>query len=88
MPSAFARLWRSFSPGEERTLREQDYFAETLEELAPLLAELPGGAGQEIVGSLTGISRLLHDLEMAKTELERRIALVEAEQIVRIDRRT
>jgi hypothetical protein len=29
-----------------------------------------------------GISRLLHDLDAAKSELERRLALIEAEQIV------
>jgi hypothetical protein len=57
-----------------------------LEELAPLLAQLPRDASQEIVESLMGISRLLHDLEVAETELERKIALVEAERIVRIDR--
>jgi hypothetical protein len=53
-----------------------------LEELAPLLAELPRGISQELLGSLTGISRLLHDLDVARSELERRLALVEAEQIV------
>jgi hypothetical protein len=55
-----------------------------LEELAPLLAELPREVSQEIVGSLTGISRLLHDLEVAEAELERRLALVEAERIVAV----
>jgi hypothetical protein len=58
-----------------------------LEELTPLLAQLPRDASQEILGSLTGISQLLHDLELARSELERRVALFEAEQIVRIDRR-
>jgi hypothetical protein len=53
-----------------------------LEQLAPLLAQLPRGASQEIVESLMLISRLLHDLEVAETELERRLALIEAEQIV------
>jgi hypothetical protein len=67
-------------------LKEGDEFAELLEELAPLLAELPRGASQEIIGSLTGISRLLRDLELARSDLERRLALLEAEQIVRIDR--
>jgi hypothetical protein len=67
-------------------LEGEDNFAAMLEELAPLLAGLPPGASQEIIGSLTGISRLLHDLELARSELERRLALVEAEQIVRIDR--
>jgi hypothetical protein len=53
-----------------------------LEELAPLLNELPRGISQEILGSLMGISRLLRDLDAAKSELERRLALIEAEQIV------
>jgi hypothetical protein len=53
-----------------------------LVELAPLLSELPRGHSQEIVDSLTGISRLLGDLEVAEQELERRLALIEAEQIV------
>ena len=52
--------------------------------MAPLLAQLPRGASQEIVESLTVISRLLHDLEVAETELERKVALVEAEQIVAV----
>jgi hypothetical protein len=67
-------------------LNEQDGFVDMLEELAPLLAELPRGVSQEILGSLTGISRLLRDLDVARSELERRVALIEAEQIVRVDR--
>jgi hypothetical protein len=63
-------------------LNEEDDFAEMLEGLAPLLNGLPRGISQEILGSLTGISRLLHDLDLAKSELERRLALIEAEQIV------
>jgi len=55
-----------------------------LEELAPLLAQCDRCASQEIVESLTAISRLLHDLEVAETELERKVALVEAEQIVAV----
>ena len=51
-------------------------------ELAPLLSQLPRGHSQEIVDSITGISRLLGDLEVAEQELERRLALIEAEQIV------
>jgi len=50
--------------------------------LAPLLSQLPRGPSQEIVDSLTGISRLLGDLEAAESELERRLALIEAEHIV------
>ena len=57
-----------------------------LKELAPLLTQLPRGASQEIVESLTVISRLLRDLDVARSELERRVAIIEAEQIVRIDR--
>ena len=53
-----------------------------LEELAPLLAELPRALSQEIVGSLTGISRLLQELEVAETELECRVALIEAQRII------
>ena len=66
-------------------LNEQDGFVDMLEELAPLLAELPRGVSQEILGSLTGISRLLRDLDVARSELERRVALIEAEQIVALD---
>jgi hypothetical protein len=58
-----------------------------LEELAPLLAQVDRRSSQDIVDSLTAISRLLHDLELAETELERKIALLEAERILRIDRR-
>ncbi|HJX38971.1 MAG TPA: hypothetical protein VJ714_10235 [Anaerolineae bacterium] len=53
-----------------------------MEELAPLLNELPRGISQEILGSLMGIFRLLRDLDVARSELERRVALIEAEQIV------
>jgi len=53
-----------------------------LDELAPLLAELPRGLSQEIVKSLAAISRLLSDLELTKSELERKLALIEAEQII------
>lgn len=67
---------------EESELDEQKHFVEMLEELAPLLNELPRGISQEILGSLMGISRLLRDLDAAKSELERRLALIEAEQIV------
>jgi len=63
-------------------LNEEDDFVEMMEELAPLLNELPRGISQEILGSLMGISRLLRDLDVAKSELERRLALIEAEQIV------
>lgn len=69
------------------TLNDQDDFVEMLEELAPLLAELPRGVSQEILGSLTGISRLLRDLDVARSELERRVAIIEAEQIVASEER-
>jgi hypothetical protein len=65
-------------------LNDQDNFMEMMEELAPLLAELPRGTSQEILGSLTGISRLLRDLDVARSELERRVALIEAERIVAV----
>ena len=55
---------------------------EMMEELAPFLAGLPRGVSQEIVGSLMGIFRLLRDLDVARSELERSVALIEAEQIV------
>jgi len=53
-----------------------------LEELAPLLSELPRAASQDIVRSLTGIARLLDDLDVARAELERKLALLEAEEII------
>jgi len=53
-----------------------------LEKLTPLLAELPRGASRELVGSLTGIARLLDDLELARSQLERKLALIEAEEII------
>jgi len=63
-------------------LKQEEHFVRMLEELAPLLAELPRGASRDIVGSLTGIARLLDDLEVARSELERKLALIEAEEIV------
>jgi hypothetical protein len=63
-------------------LNEGKYFAEMLSELAPLLADLPRGSSQEIVGLLSNVARLEHDLEEARRELERKLALFEAEQIV------
>jgi hypothetical protein len=53
-----------------------------LDALMPLLAELPRGLSQEIISSLTGISRLMGDLEAAQSELEHKLALIEAERIV------
>ena len=63
-------------------LNQEEHFVRMLEELAPLLAELPRGASRDIVGSLTGIARLLDDLDVATAELERKLALIEAEEIV------
>jgi hypothetical protein len=63
-------------------LNEGEYFVEMLSELAPLLADLPRGSSQEIVGLLSNVARLEHDLEEARKELERKLALFEAEQIV------
>jgi len=63
-------------------LKQEEHFVRMLEELAPLLAELPRGATRDIVGSLTGIARLLDDLDVATAELERKLALIEAEEIV------
>ncbi|HUV73747.1 MAG TPA: hypothetical protein VMW79_05535 [Anaerolineae bacterium] len=63
-------------------LKDQEHFVEMLGELAPLLAELPRGLSQEIVKSLAAISRLLNDVELAEFELERKLALIEAEQII------
>jgi hypothetical protein len=63
-------------------LKQEEHFVRMLEELAPLLAELPRGASRDIVGSLTGIARLLDDLDVATAELERKLALIEAEEIV------
>lgn len=66
-------------------LKQEDHFVRMLEELAPLLAELPRGASRDIVGSLTGIARLLDDLDVARAELERKLALIEAEAIIAAD---
>lgn len=60
------------------------HFVELLEELAPVLAALPPAVSQDVVGSLTGIARLLDDLDVARLELERKLALIEAEEIVRV----
>jgi hypothetical protein len=53
-----------------------------LAELAPLLADLPRGSSQEIVNLLSNVARLEHDLEQARAELEGKLALFEAEQII------
>jgi hypothetical protein len=62
-------------------LNRGEHFVEMLEELAPLLAGLPRGASQDIVNSLSGIARLEQDLDRARSELERKLALIEAEEI-------
>jgi hypothetical protein len=63
-------------------LNEGEHFVEMLAELAPLLADLPRGSSQDIVCLLSNIARLQHDLERARGELERKLALSEAGQIV------
>lgn len=63
-------------------LNEGEHFAEMLSELAPLLADLPRGSSQEIVDLLSNMARLEHDLGRARRELERKLALFEAEQII------
>jgi hypothetical protein len=62
-------------------LNRGEYFVKMLEELAPLLAGLPREASQEIVNALSGIARLEDDLDRARSELERKLALFEAEEI-------
>jgi len=52
-----------------------------LEELTPLLGALPRGASQELVRSLTAIARLFDDLDLARSELELKLALFEADEI-------
>lgn len=59
------------------------HFVELLEELAPVLTALPPDVSQDVVGALTGIARLLDNLDVARLELERKLALIEAEEIVR-----
>lgn len=66
----------------ECPLKEGEHFVEMLAELAPLLTDLPRGSSQEIVNLLSNIARLEHDLERARRELERKLALFEAEQII------
>ena len=56
-----------------------------LKELAPLLADLPRETSQEIVESLSNVARLERDLGLARSELESKLALVEAEQITSDD---
>jgi len=63
-------------------LNEGEYFVEMLSELAPLLADLPRGSSREIVNLLSNMARLEHDLDRARGELERRVAVIEAEQIL------
>jgi hypothetical protein len=63
-------------------LNEGEYFVEMLSELAPLLADLPRGSSQEIVSLLSNVARIEHDLEEARKELERKLALFEAERII------
>jgi hypothetical protein len=56
-----------------------------IQELTQLLNELPPGASwtvrQEVMGSLHRIAQLLANLEAERAELERMIAILEAEAI-------
>jgi hypothetical protein len=67
-------------------MEERKDFHQVVEELARLLNQLPPGrrwtVEQEILGSLNRIVQLLANLEAEKSELERMIAILEAEAIV------
>ena len=67
-------------------MEEREDFHQVVQELARLLNELPPGkrwiVKQEILGSLNRIAQLLANLEAEKAELERIIAILEAEAIV------
>lgn len=57
-----------------------------IQDLAGLLAQLPPGARwtmqQEILASLNRMAQLLANLEAERAELERTVALLEAEAII------
>ena len=67
-------------------MQESKDLHQVVEELARLLNQLPAGrrwiVKQEILGSLNRIVQLLANLEAEKSELERMIAILEAEAIV------
>ncbi len=67
-------------------MQEGDDFQDIVQELARLLDQLPPGVRwttrQEILGSLNRIVQLMANLEAERSELERMIALLEAEAIV------
>ncbi len=67
-------------------MQEGDNFQEIVQELARLLDQLPPGVRwtirQEILSSLNRIVQLMANLEAERSELERMIALLEAEAIV------
>ena len=67
-------------------MQEREDFHQVVEELARLLNQLPTGMRwtirQEILGSLNNIVQLLANLEAEKSELERMLAVLEAEAII------
>ncbi len=67
-------------------MQEREDFRQVVQELARLLDQLPPGARwtatQEVLGSLNRIVQLLANLEAEKRELERMIAILEAEAII------
>ena len=67
-------------------MEEREDFHQVVQELARLLNQLPPGrrwtVKQEILGSLNRIAQLLANLEAERAELERMIAILEAEAIV------
>jgi hypothetical protein len=71
---------------ERMAMEESKDFHQIVRELARLLNQLPPGrrwaVKQEILGSLNRIVQLLANLEAEKSELERMIAILEAEAIV------
>jgi len=67
-------------------MQKREGFHQVVQELAQLLSQLPPGARwtirQEIFGSLNRIVQLLANLEAEKSELERMMAVLEAEVIL------
>jgi hypothetical protein len=67
-------------------MQEREDFHQVVQELARLVNQLPIGMRwtirQEILGSLNKIVQLLANLEAEKSELERMLAVLEAEAII------
>ncbi len=67
-------------------MQEREDFHQVVQELARLVNQLPIGMRwtirQEILGSLNNIVQLLANLEAEKSELERMLAVLEAEAII------